>query len=58
MDDESKPFVVESPTRVRLGPLAKELARQQGLSLTDMARHLLQQDHMRRAGLAQKNGES
>jgi hypothetical protein len=58
MDDDSKPYVIESPTRIRLGPLATELARQHGMTLAQLGKHLLQQDHMRRAGLVQRDGES
>jgi len=57
MEDE-RPYVVESPTRIRLGPIAKELARQHGMSLVEMARHLLEQEKMRDAGLTQREGES
>ena len=58
MGNSEKPFVIESPTRIRLGPLAKELAHQQGLSLTDMAKHLLQQEAQRQAGLIQQEGRN
>jgi hypothetical protein len=57
MQDE-KLYVIESPTRIRLGPEAKTMARENGMSLTEMARHLLQQERLRAAGLIQKQGES
>jgi hypothetical protein len=55
---DSPPYTIHSDGKITLSPLAIEMARQQGLSLTDMAKHLLQQDRMRRAGLAQRDGES
>ena len=58
MADEERPFVIESPTRIRLTPLAIELAKMNGMTLTDMAKHLLQQDKLRESGLTQREGES
>src|SRR5262249_50731322 len=54
-DDE--PYEVLSPTKIRLGPVAKELAAQHGMSLTEMARYLLTQEKLRDAGLTQREGE-
>jgi hypothetical protein len=45
-DAEYRPFVVERPGpdgRIKLGPEAKYWAEQHGMSLTEMARYLLQQ---------------
>jgi hypothetical protein len=56
MEDE-KPYHIESPTRIRLGPLAKSLAQEQGMSLTEMAKHLLQQHKLRQGGVVQQDGE-
>jgi hypothetical protein len=56
--DDDAPYVVHSPTKIRLSPLAIELAKQQGMSLTQMAKHLLQQHRQREAGLTQKQGEN
>jgi hypothetical protein len=45
-DDEYRPFVVERPGkngRIKLGPEAKYWAEQHGMTLREMARHLLQQ---------------
>jgi hypothetical protein len=39
--DEERPFVIESPTRIRLGPDARFWAEQHGLSLEEMAKFLL-----------------
>jgi hypothetical protein len=55
--DDSEPFVIESPTRIRLGPVAKEWAREFGLSLTDMAKHLLNQHRLEQGGQIQRPGE-
>jgi 2,4-dienoyl-CoA reductase-like NADH-dependent reductase (Old Yellow Enzyme family) len=57
MADEP-PYVVESPTRIRLSPLAQEMAKQNGMSLTEMAKHLLKQHAQREAGTAQREGEN
>jgi hypothetical protein len=58
MTTDDRKFVIESPTRITLGPEAKELARQQGMSLEDMAKHLLQQDRLRQTGDTQREGEN
>ena len=57
MADE-KPYVIESPTRVRLGPEAKYWAQENGLTLEQMAKHLLNQHRLQESGLAQKQGEN
>jgi hypothetical protein len=41
--DDDRPFVVESPTKIKLGPEAKYWAEQHGVTLTEMGRYLLQQ---------------
>jgi hypothetical protein len=48
MEDE-RPFVIESPTRIKLRPAAREWARQWGMSDHEMARYLLQQEKLRAA---------
>jgi hypothetical protein len=57
-DDNSNvpPFTIESPTRIRLSPLAVEMARENGMTPKEMAKHLLQQDRLRRAGMVQPEG--
>ena len=50
MEDDDRPYVVESPTRIRLGPYARQLAQQYGLSLTEMARYLLDAHNADNAG--------
>jgi hypothetical protein len=52
MEDE-KPYVVESATRICLRPEAKFWAQQHGMSLTEMARYLLQQDRLHEAGMTE-----
>lgn len=58
MSDDAPPFVVHSDTRITLSPLAIEVAKQNGMSPLEMARHLLQQHRLREAGLAQPDGVS
>ena len=48
---DDRPFVIESPTRVRLGPTAKEWAREWGWSDAEMACYLLKQDALHEAGI-------
>jgi hypothetical protein len=50
------PFKIESPTKVWLSAEARVLAKMNGMSDTDMARHLLAQHAQREAGLIQKDG--
>jgi hypothetical protein len=57
MDDE-KPYRIESPTRVRLGPLAREMARMHGMTERELAQHLLQQHRLQQGGVVQKDGEN
>jgi hypothetical protein len=49
--EDDRPYVIESPTRIKLGPEAKYWARQHGLSLEELARYLLQQDRLREQGV-------
>jgi hypothetical protein len=56
--EDDRPFVIESLTRIKLRPAAREWARQYGMSDEQMARHLLQQDAQRQLGLTQKPGEN
>jgi hypothetical protein len=55
--DNEKPYVIESPTRIRLMPEARELAKLNGMTEEQMARHLLKQHALQQAGLVQKEGE-
>jgi len=48
---DDRPYVIESPTRVRLSPTAKEWAREWGMSDVEMARYLLKQDALQDAGI-------
>jgi hypothetical protein len=36
-----KPYTVHSPTKITLGPTAREWAREWGMSDVEMAKHLL-----------------
>jgi hypothetical protein len=55
---EDQPFVIESPTRIRLGPIAKFWAGQRGISLEAMARYILAAEQLRDSGWAQRDGEN
>jgi hypothetical protein len=43
---DDKPYTVESPTRIRLGPEAKFWAKEHGMSLQEMARYLLERHRL------------
>jgi hypothetical protein len=43
---DEKPFVIESPTRIRLGPDAKEWAAHHGMTLVEMAKYLLARERL------------
>jgi len=65
MDDDHLPFVIERPNspgrldgKVRLKPIALEIAAEQGMTLEEMAKHILNQHDLRQAGLIQRDGES
>ena len=58
MEDDDRPYVIESPTRIRLMPVAREWAREHGMSESEMARHLLREDAQRQAGLTQREKEN
>ena len=42
---DDRPYVVESPTRIRLGPDAKHWAHEYGMTLEEFARYLLHRHH-------------
>jgi hypothetical protein len=58
MDDSEKPYVIESPTRIRLMPLAREMAKMHGMTEEQLAKHLLNQSKLQESGLIQKSGEN
>jgi hypothetical protein len=58
INEEHPPFRIESPTKITLGPEARQLAAMNGMSEVDMARHLLQQHALREAGHLQKDGQT
>jgi hypothetical protein len=39
--ENGEPFIIESPTRIRLGPAAKHWAREYGLTDREFAKYLL-----------------
>ena len=57
-NDDDQPFKVQSPTRVTLSPVAREWARAWGMTETEMAKHLLEQERLRTAGDTQQAGEN
>jgi hypothetical protein len=54
---DDQPYEVIAPGQIRLSPTAREWALQFGMTEKEMARHLLEQDRLRRAGLIQRHGE-
>jgi hypothetical protein len=52
------PFEIISPTKIKLGPVAKQWAQAHGMTLTEMARWLLNQDTQRQAGQIQMEGQN
>jgi hypothetical protein len=56
MNDDTR-YVI-SGSKVRLSPSAIEDAKNQGMSLAQMAKHLLQQHRQREAGMTQRDGEN
>ena len=55
---DDKPYTIHSPTKITLGPVAREMCKLHGMSEVDMARHLLAQEKLRADGLTQKQGEN
>jgi hypothetical protein len=45
MDDE-QPYVIKSPTRIRLGPEAQFWAKEHGMTLEELARYLLNKENL------------
>jgi hypothetical protein len=58
MDNDDRPFVVVSPTKIRLMPVAREWAKTFGMSEEAMGKHLLQQHRQREMGKIQREGEN
>jgi hypothetical protein len=57
MSDDN-PYLVLGPGQILLSPTAREWAREFGMSENEMAKHLIEQDRLRRAGQIQRDGES
>jgi hypothetical protein len=47
--EDDQPYVVESPSRIKLSPEAKYWAQEHGMTLTEMGRYLLQQHAQQQA---------
>jgi hypothetical protein len=58
MVSDNSPYEVLSPTKIVLGPLAREWAKQHGMTEREMGQHLLQQHRQRQAGNVQRQGEN
>jgi hypothetical protein len=56
MSDDNA-YLVLGPGQIRLSPAAREWALQFGMSEKEMAKHLLAQDQLRKAGIIQRHGE-
>ena len=55
---DDKPYLVLGPGRIQMSPTAREWAREFGMTENEMARHLIEQDRLHKAGLLQCDGES
>jgi hypothetical protein len=58
MNDDDQAYWVLGPGQIQLSPTAREWAREFGMTETEMARHLIEQDRLRRAGQIQGHGEN
>jgi hypothetical protein len=58
MSDDDNPYLVLGPGQIVLGLEAREWAKIHGLSETEMAKHLMEQDRLRKAGQIQREGEN
>ena len=57
MSDDDQAYWVLGPGQIQLSPTAREWALQFGMTETEMGRHLLEQDRLRKAGQIQREGE-
>jgi hypothetical protein len=44
--DDDLPFVIESPTRIKLSPEAKFWAEEHGMTLNEMGKYLLNKERL------------
>jgi hypothetical protein len=58
MEDDKPPYIVHSPTKVWLSETACAIAREQGMSVKEMAQHVLRQHQLRESGQIQREGEN
>ena len=57
MSDDN-PYTVLGPGQIQLSPTAREWAAQFGMSESQFAKHLMEQDRLRKAGQIQGHGEN
>jgi hypothetical protein len=54
---DDQPYEVLGPGQILLSPTAREWAREFGMTENEMAKHLMEQDRLRKAGQIQGHGE-
>jgi hypothetical protein len=52
------PYTIHSETRITLSQEVKDWAAEFGMTLNEMARHLIQQEKLREMGAIQQRGEN
>ena len=57
MSDDDQAYWVLGPGQILLSPTAREWAKEFGMTENEMAKHLMEQDRLRKTGLIQKEGE-
>lgn len=55
---DDRPYVIHSATKITLSALARELARENGMTDVQMAKHILEQENLRASGETQREGEN
>ena len=58
MSDDDQAYWVLGPGQIQLSVTAREWAREFGMSESEMAKHLMEQDRLRKAGQIQGHGEN
>ena len=53
MSDDDQAYMVLGPGEIILSPTARAWAREFGMTETEMAKHLIEQDRLRKAGQIQ-----
>ena len=54
---DDQPYEVLGPGQILLSPTAREWAAEFGMTEKEMAKHLMEQDRLRKSGLIQGHGE-